>query len=62
MIVNPPSSQHVIGVRPLEAHPNWLERLRERGASALMLPVMFFGTACYVLAMWFLEREGEAAH
>jgi hypothetical protein len=62
MIINPPSSRHAVRVLPLEAHTNWFERLRERGVSALMSPLMFLGTACYILAMWSLERKGEAAH
>jgi len=57
-----PSSQHVIGVPPLEADARWFERLKERVISIVMSPVMFLGTACYVVAMWFVERKGDAPH
>lgn len=59
---NLPSSQHVVKAPPLRADVRWVERLKERVISAVTFPVMFLGTACYALAMWVLERDGEAAH
>jgi hypothetical protein len=59
---NLPSSQRVVTAPPLEADIRWMDRLKERIISAATFPVMFLGTACYALAMWFVEYNDEAAH
>lgn len=53
------SSGHIID-GPREAEIGWLGRVKERVVDVLMQPVMHVGVALYVLAMWVLERNGEA--
>jgi hypothetical protein len=52
-------SRHAIDA-PFEAEIGWLGRLTEGVVDVLMQPVMTLGVTLYVLAMWFIERNGEA--
>jgi hypothetical protein len=52
-------SRHVIDA-PFEAEIGWLDWLKERVVYVVLQPVMQVGVVVYVLAMWLIERNGEA--
>jgi len=52
-------SRHVIDAQ-FEAEIGWLDRLKKSVVNVLMQPVMTVGVSLYVLAMWLIERNGEA--
>ena len=52
--------QYVIDALPFEVQTAWLDQQKERAIDVVARPVMWLGVVPYVLAMWLLERNGEA--